>query len=704
MRQPILDSTNVWSVTNIFYQAGPLTLVQDSGIVIFYKPIQSTIYYFRFVGSGNLSYSPDTEVEKQNILHYCKSVVYNQEFTDAIVFESDQALINDILSSSTPTTFPVHFDPVNNLAKAIYGSPTTYNLSPIIIQDVINTLQNNTLIAVVSNNGKQIASVWNRILDCGTFALNVQTTEGKLAAVSEYQSHGTNSCRIANGALSSERAYIKQHTISCTIDKSAGTILRDSLTVVILSDSLRTILFWLPKALGLDSVTISTGKKINFHRYGNATFLALPRTFFRDDTVGFTFYYQGEIIKRQKNNIYIRTGNAWFPLISTDQRSLYTTTFTHLDNTSVVSIGNRAQIISDTSDLITTIWKSAEPIPPATFLVDNYKEKTTAQTSDTLVLSMYYRVQHNLTSVLTDIQQSYGYYSNLFGKLHNIDTLTIVGTHSSHSTNFPGFTEVTDSRLYMGGWHEAHNIAHQWWGASVKFSDQRDQWLMEGLSEYSRLMYQHFVDNKEYNILKSMRHKQQTLAEDQELARKDSTYVTSLTLGLTQNSSTKNVNNYFWKSVWTIHMLRNLMLELPSLSDSIFITTLHTFHEEYRGKDASLSDFQQVAEKTYGIQLGWFFKQWIEQQGFPSYTYSWKISTNENGSCRVFCLLKHNNIAEHYTMPMIFKVTLADGSFARVRKVISDKDSVVDVGLFSSEPVHITFNDLESVLCNSIEE
>ena len=36
---------------------------------------------------------------------------------------------------------------------------------------------------------------------------------------------------------------------------------------------------------------------------------------------------------------------------------------------------------------------------------------------------------------------------------------------------------------------QAHETAHQWWGNRVTAASYRDHWLMEGLANYSALLY-----------------------------------------------------------------------------------------------------------------------------------------------------------------------------------------------------------------------
>ena len=71
------------------------------------------------------------------------------------------------------------------------------------------------------------------------------------------------------------------------------------------------------------------------------------------------------------------------------------------------------------------------------------------------------------------------------------------------------------------------------------------------------------------------------------------------------------------KGAWTLHMLRG------QLGDDKFWATIREYYRRYRNSNASTDDFQNVAEETSGMQLGWFFQQWLKRAGTPVLAGSW---------------------------------------------------------------------------------
>ena len=78
-----------------------------------------------------------------------------------------------------------------------------------------------------------------------------------------------------------------------------------------------------------------------------------------------------------------------------------------------------------------------------------------------------------------------------------------------------------------------------------------------------------------------------------------------------------NANNYP-KGAWVLHMLRGVT------GDSAFFRGLRTYYRTYRDSTAASEDFQQVMEGAAGVELGWFFRQWLRQPGYPQLDVTWQ--------------------------------------------------------------------------------
>src|SRR5256885_11575789 len=56
----------------------------------------------------------------------------------------------------------------------------------------------------------------------------------------------------------------------------------------------------------------------------------------------------------------------------------------------------------------------------------------------------------------------------------------------------------------------------------------------------------------------------------------------------------------FRSGAWVLQMLRNLLINLRTMNEDVFIGTMQDFYSEYRGRRASTQDFQRIVEQHLG--------------------------------------------------------------------------------------------------------
>jgi hypothetical protein len=73
------------------------------------------------------------------------------------------------------------------------------------------------------------------------------------------------------------------------------------------------------------------------------------------------------------------------------------------------------------------------------------------------------------------------------------------------------------------------------------------------------------------------------------------------------------------KASWILHMLRHIV------GDSIFFDILKTYYNstEHQYGTATTEEFQAICEQVSGMDLEKFFHQWIYEEYFPRYSFSW---------------------------------------------------------------------------------
>jgi predicted metalloprotease with PDZ domain len=152
------------------------------------------------------------------------------------------------------------------------------------------------------------------------------------------------------------------------------------------------------------------------------------------------------------------------------------------------------------------------------------------------------------------------------------------------------------------------------------------------------------------------------------------------------------------KGAWVLHMLRVLMLDLPSLKEDRFTSMMQDFYKSYEGRSASTEDFQRKVEEYVGMNMDWFFKDWVYGTGIPTYRVAYRTSGADNGRYRVTLRVEQQNVPNDFLMYVPVTVDLGEHREARVRVKVSGPLTQVDLPLLPGEPKGLTFDALDGVL------
>ncbi|MEW5900190.1 MAG: M1 family aminopeptidase [Acidobacteriota bacterium] len=177
------------------------------------------------------------------------------------------------------------------------------------------------------------------------------------------------------------------------------------------------------------------------------------------------------------------------------------------------------------------------------------------------------------------------------------------------------------SPVDLSQWREyflAHEIAHQWWGQGVTWARYRDQWLSEGLAQYSSVLY---IQSK---------HGASALSA---ILKKFSRWTEKkakwgpITLG--SRLSFLDFEAYqaiiYNKASLVLHMLREL------LGEETFFSGLRDFFSRHRYSAASTSHFKRAMERASGRSLDEFFTPWLDSHFLPEVRASSAVVKNEAG-------------------------------------------------------------------------
>jgi aminopeptidase N len=408
----------------------------------------------------------------------------------------------------------------------------------------------------------------------------------------------------------------------------------------------------------------SPGTHLGFDRNNDILTIQLDKTYFQGETFNLEIVYHGQ---PQNSNYYsfsfdsyngdpmvwtlssVFGARAWWPCkdVPSDKPDSVDIRVTVPNN--LIAVSNGALRETSTSGNYTTYWWH-EGYPIATYLVFlaihpyevNYDDYIYHGGADTMEIHFYtfpgnYDEYAEINAKVTDIL---ALYSSFFGEYPFVDE-----KYGQADFLWSGGMEHQTCTTY-GRWNEglyAHEIAHQWWGDMITCDSFHHIWLNEGFASYAEAFwFEHLYPGytaSEYQM-------------DYQLYLGPGTiYVED-----PENENIFDLGLSYDKGSWVLHMLRHIT------GDNTFFNILKTYYASpaHQYGTATTEDFQAICEAVSGMNLDKFFQQWIYEEFYPNYSYSWNWV--QNGSHYDIQLeikqLQNNHI---FWMPVDITVTTAQG-------------------------------------------
>ena len=203
----------------------------------------------------------------------------------------------------------------------------------------------------------------------------------------------------------------------------------------------------------------------------------------------------------------------------------------------------------------------------------------------------------------------------------------------------------------------AHELAHQWWGQAVGWSNYHEQWLSEGFAQYFAALYAQRQRGPEgfASVLRQMRRWAMDTSEQGPV------YL-GYRLGHIRNESRVFRALVYNKGAVVLHMLRRL------LGDDAFFRGLRRFYRTSRFRKAGTEDFRAAMEAESGKTLNRFFEQWIYGSTLPKLRISYRV---EDGDL----VLRIEQIGEIFDVPVALVLDYGD---KRSTVVVPVTDRIVE--------------------------
>jgi aminopeptidase N len=504
------------------------------------------------------------------------------------------------------------------------------------------------------------------LLSSFVFAQN----ENHICAESKIQ-HFTNLAKFQNVQYpGDENIDVTYYKLDVAIDYDSRNISGDiTITAKSLLDSLQQVNFDLQNSLTVNSIKLN-GTDATFTHENNLIFISLDSSLSTGDSFEVVINYNGTPgssgfgsfeFSSHNGNPAIWTlsepygASDWWPCKDTpadkaDSADIWIT----VDKSLIpVSNGSLEEIV-DNGATHTYKWHSQYPIAQylISLAITNYELYTNEFiTGNDTMLVTHYNYPENLSEarkgqldatvdMLEVFSELYGPYPFLNEKYGHAEFDWVGGMEHQTCT----------SMGYYGSSIVAHELAHQWFGDKITCKDWHHIWLNEGFATYSESAFiesVHGFSGYKNQMASEMYNAKNALG---------SIWVQDIS----SVSQIFNGNRSYAKGAVVLHMLRGVV------GTSTFYEIMKAYAADTTlAYDVAVTeDFQKIAEDISGMDLEYFFSEWIYGENYPKYTIDWSYTNAGDGTfdVTVKIIQKANRNPNYFTMPIELEFNLFGGS------------------------------------------
>lgn len=229
----------------------------------------------------------------------------------------------------------------------------------------------------------------------------------------------------------------------------------------------------------------------------------------------------------------------------------------------------------------------------------------------------------------------------------------------------------------MGAFNDdiiAHELTHQWFGDKITCRNWENIWLNEGFATYGQAIFHEAAEGKSgyNNFIKN------TMAN------------AKTAVGTIYVEDVNNINEIFSgnrsyaKGCTVLHMLRGVT------GDSVFFRILRTYVADtaVAYKTAITDNFKNVAENVSGMDLNYFFNEWIYGENYPQYDVSWTTESINSNQYKASIKIQQNvnNNPAYFTMPLQIQISMQSGD--TLFTVFNDRQTQTFDFILNSNPLN----------------
>ncbi|HYT05640.1 MAG TPA: M1 family aminopeptidase [Gemmatimonadales bacterium] len=694
-----------------------------------------------FVGSGSVSFVPSVAVERRELKRVLGDSTVESRiaavafvFTDSTLLELERQVTFGAAGAAGDASGPLH-DALNRLVDGRAREV----LQPTLIDALLNGWATGFFYAHVKReHGEDLMFMVDPQQEEQIELLRGGRREGqKVQIVCQFKRAQDLDDSTAVADRGGTPLRLGASRIEATIAPGLEYSATATIAVTARRDAVRWARFLLFNELRVDSIRDAAFFRA---KQSEELWVRLDTPLRAGETRSLRFVYHGDLIghirlyeqllqRRRPNRyapspaldtwLFVKASQTWFPRYAAAnpryadwQAADMDLTFHTPTRYRFASVGRLVGAPRVEGDVETTQWVTERPASEVCFNLGTFEELKIADPRIPPVIVQINAEGHRQLDQLlptrrdpekdvgADVANSLAFFTKVFGP-PLFERYYASEIPFFYGQAFPGLMYLSVETFQTGdetGSEEkfrAHEMAHQWWGIGVEAAGYRDVWLSEGLAEFSGLWYMQMILDDNEKFFKQLRDRRQAIH-----ARRNDAPPIGLGWRVAQTDTPRDYPLVIYqKGAWVLHMLRNLMIDLPTMREDAFTVMMQDFYQQYRGRHASTQDFQKVVEHHLGFPMDWFFDEWINGTAIPTYILSWRAEPAEGGHYQVQLRVRQEDVPNDFVMPVPLQIEFAGGGHAIVRVTVRGAltERTLDV---PAEPKRLELNPLESVLAH----
>lgn len=440
------------------------------------------------------------------------------------------------------------------------------------------------------------------------------------------------------------------------------------------------------------------------------------------DTLRLLISYEGRGLKAgTAGDFYLNDPIYWLPRLGYLRRAVHKIVVKYPDGKPLVGVGKPSAPWRDRSFTLKYL-NANTPAKAFAFAFGRFMNDS-LKVGDRLTLQIFSTPVHSAAarrSVLEDIGTSLQFFEDRLGP-YPLPYLDILEAPGIDSQGLPGLVMLSwvSFHSHVTGVMEmlrGHEVVHQWFGNAVGWATYHDQWLSEGIAEYlGAIFMQAALAGGKYLNQQLEAWRDDLITGRHQAARTDWQRFGALSLAKSEGRAAgpiwmgirlgeKHGIDYYLqtyeKGAWVMHMLRRLLTNDDTGSDTTFWKLLADFYTTFAQKDPSTFDFQKVVERHIGMPMDWFFRQWILGTEIPS--YEWNVRTEKIGKNDFLLrgIVRQKGTSSYFRVPVPIAFEFGKNE-RRIERVWVTGNETTFAYRLSHKPKRIIFNYDMAVLCEA---